>query len=466
VEVIPIFIGRTNELKKLTSFYETQKFEMVILYGRRRVGKTKLLTEFIKDKNAIFFVAEENNDLLNKEKFTKVVLGHYKENINVKFENWEDLFSYISSKSTDEKLIIALDEFPYIALSNPSFMSMLQNVIDHDLSNRNIMLILCGSSISFMEDELVSHKSPLYGRKTGQMKLLPLQYFDVKNLFPNYSSEEQFKVYSILGGIPHYLIQFNPNLSIDENIIRYCLNTVSLFYDEPKNLLHQELRSPTVYNAILEAIAGGASKINDISTKIGETQQKTAKYLQSLLELEIVKKSTPVDMGDSRKTLYSLGDSLFEFMYRFVYKYRSLIEQDLGEALYLSGLKDEINAFYGKQFELVCHQYILKKNQTAQLEFLVEQFGKWWGGNPESKKQEEIDIVGLSKTTALYGECKFKNEPVGIDVLKTLIERSNLIPRENRYYYIFSKTGFTSELTTEAIRQTNIRLLSLEDLYV
>jgi len=460
-----MFIGRSNELDKLESFYRSKKFEMVILYGRRRVGKTKLLTEFIKDKSAIFFVAEENNDLLNKEKFTRVVLNHFNENVNLKFDQWEDIFLYLSKKINNDKMVIVIDEFPYIALSNTSFMSMLQNVIDHEYINKNIMLILCGSSISFMENEMVSHKSPLYGRKTGQMKLLPLNYYDVKLMFPNYSVEDQFKVYSILGGIPHYLIQFNSDLSLDENIIKFCLNSTSLFYDEPKNLLHQELRTPTVYNSILEAIAGGSSKINEISTKIGETPSKTTKYLQSLLELEIVKKSFPVELRDSRKTLYTLGDSLFEFMFRFVYKNRSLIEQDLGEVLYYKSLKEEINAFYGKQFETVCLQYLIRENRNLSLAFMVEDFGKWWGGNPKSKKQEEVDIIGLSKTDALYGECKFKNEKVGIEVYETLIERSTLVPRDHKYFYIFSKSGFRDELLKRANEELNIHLVTLQEMY-
>ena len=460
-----MFIGRESELGKLNGFYQSKKFEMVIVYGRRRVGKTKLLTEFIKDKNAIFFVAEENNDVLNKEKFSKIVLNHFNENINISFDQWNDIFKYVAQKKQSGRLILVIDELPYLALDNPSFMSMLQNAVDHHLIHSDILLVLCGSSISFMENEIVAHKSPLYGRKTGQMKILPLEYYHAKKLFNHYTNDEQFKVYSILGGIPHYLIQFNPDLSLDENIIRYCLTNTSLFYDEPKNLLHQELRTPTVYNSILEAIAGGSSKINEIATKIVETPSKTAKYIQSLLELEIVRKRFPVDQKESRKSIYSLGDPLFEFMYRFVYKNRSLVEQDLGAALYHQVIKEDINAYYGKGFETICMQYLIRENKQLKLEFLVEQFGSWWGNNPILKKQEEIDIVGLSNNAAIYCECKYKNEKIGLDIYNKLVERSMLIPKDNKYYYIFSKVGFTTALLELAKKSNQLKLITLDDMY-
>lgn len=460
-----MFLGREKELATLESFHKSKKFEMLIVYGRRRIGKTRLLTEFIKDKNAIFYVAEENNDLMNLNKFTKVVLGFFKENLNISFDQWSDLFMYISKKTTNERLVIVLDELPYIAQSNQSFLSMLQNAIDHALIKQNIMLILCGSSISFMEDEIVAHKSPLYGRKTGQLKLHPLTYLESHNIFETYSLEDRFKAYAILGGIPHYLIQFNPKLNLEDNIINHCFSNTSLFYDEPKNLLHQELRSPVLYNSILEAIAGGATKLNEISTKIRESSSKTSKYLQSLLELEIVQKNIPIGQKETRKTHYSLSDPLFDFLFRYVYKYRSLIEQGLGAQVYNNRVENEINAFYGKRFEEICLQYLVNENKNMRLEFLVDNFGRWWGNNPTKKRQEEIDIMGISNDSSIYCECKFKNEKIGLDIYEKLVERSLLIPKQNKYYYLFSKSGFSKPLLDLAKSNRQVRLITLEDLY-
>ncbi len=460
-----MFLGRKKELHQLNQFYASNKFEMMIMYGRRRVGKTKLITEFIKDKNAIFYVAEENNDLLNKNKFTQTVLDHYQANIGIRFEYWNDIFKFIASQENKEKLILVIDELPYLAKSNSSFLSILQNAIDHFFSQKNMMIILCGSTISFMENELVSHKSPLYGRKTGQMKVYPMDYISAQLFFPDYSVEDKFKTFSILGGIPHYMIQFNPSKSFEQNIIEKCLNYTTLFYDEPRNLLHQELRTPVVYYAIIEAVAKGASKINEIATKIGEPPSKTSKYMQSLLELEILKRIQPIGRKNSKKSIYRISDPLYTFMFKYVYNYRSLIEQDLGEITWHRNIKDDLGKLYGLMFEKVCLQYLIKLNQTMKLEFLVEEFGTWWGSSPITKSQEEIDIVGLSKDSGIYCECKYRNEKVGIKVYEKLLKRSTLVQRPYQYFYIFSKSGFTEELLSLANKKDNLSLITLYDIY-
>ena len=460
-----MFIGRQDELKKLNNFYNSKDFEMVIVYGRRRVGKTKLLTEFISDKKSIFYVAEENNDLLNKERFSKVVHQYFNTGLDISFNYWDDIFKYIAKNMGDERVVLVIDEFPYLALANKSLMSTLQNIIDHQLANKNIMVILCGSSISFMENEIVAHKSPLYGRKTGQLKVLPMNYFEVSKFFIGYSVKDRFATYAILGGIPYYLIRFNEKDNLDNNIIKYLMDTSSFLYDEPKNLLHQELRNPAVYNSIITAIAKGCSKINEIATTIGETQSKTNKYIQSLLGLEIVCKKIPIGTKHIKKSIYSINDNLYRFMYKFVFKHRSLLEQGLGKEHYNRNIKPQLNSYYGKIFEDVCTQYLKMKNKRLELPFMVEEFGGWWGNNPKLKIQEEIDIVGLSTKEGLYCECKYRNEKTGISVLKKLISRSNLINREIKYYYIFSKEGFTSELLNKAKTMSNVQLLTLENLY-
>jgi AAA+ ATPase superfamily predicted ATPase len=460
-----MFIGRKNELGKLDRYYESSRFEMLIVYGRRRVGKTKLLTEFIKGKNAIYYVAEENNDFRNKDKFAKIVMNHFKDELNVKFEEWEDIFKYIAKNIGDDKLVLVIDELPYIALSNLNFLSMLQNVIDHELLNKNIMLILCGSSISFMENEIVAHKSPLYGRKTGQLKIEPFDYYDVAKFFPGYTNENIIKIYGVLGGIPHYLIKFDEKYPLEENIIKYILDASSFLYDEPNNLLHQELRNPAVYNAIIEAIAGGSSKINEIATKINETSTKTSKYIKSLLELRILKRVAPINKEDSKKSIYLINDNLYKFIYRYVYSNRSMIEQDLGELVYHRKIKPDWSSYLGKVFEDVCLEYMLRKNRNLELEFVVEKFGTWWGNNPLKMRQEEIDLVGLSKNEGVYCECKYRNEKIGVAVYDKLIERSNLIPKGKMYYYIFSKSGFTTELQQIAAIKKNVKLITLGELF-
>ena len=460
-----MFLGREKELHKLNQYYQSSKFEMLMVYGRRRVGKTKLLTEFIKDKDAIYYVAEENNDFRNMAKFTKIITNHFNENLNINFSEWEDIFKYISKNLGNKKLVLVIDELPYIALSNLSFLSILQNSIDHDLLNKNIMIILCGSSISFMENEIVSHKSPLYGRKTGQLKIEPFDYFDSAKFFPDYSIKDKIKTYSVLGGIPHYLIKFDNKFSLQSNITKNILDSSSFLYDEPNNLLHQELRSPVIYNAIIEAIASGSSKINEISTKIHETPTKTNKYIKSLLELQILKKIHPINKENSKKTIYLINDNLYKFIYKYVYSNRSLIEQDFGEIVYNKKIEPNWNNYLGKIFEDICLEYLLRKNAKLELEFLVEKFGTWWGNNPIKKRQEEIDIVGLSENKGIYCECKYSNEKLGIAVYNKLVERSDLINKNEKYYYLFSKSGFTPELKELEKIKENLKLVTLEELF-
>lgn len=460
-----MFIGRKNELDKLDKFYGSSKFEMIIVYGRRRVGKTRLLTEFIKNKKAIYYVAEENNDFRNRDKFANVVMNYFEDDLNIKFEFWEDIFKYIAKNIGDDKLVLIIDELPYIALSNISFLSMLQNIIDHELLQKNIMLILCGSSISFMENDIVSYKSPLFGRKTGQLKIDPFDYYDTAKFFPKYTNENKIKIYGVLGGIPHYLIKFDEKKNLKTNIIKHILDASSFLCDEPNNLLHQELRNPAVYNAIIEAIAGGASKINEIATRINETQTKTSKYIKSLLELRILKRVSPINKGNSKKSIYLINDNLYKFIYRYVYSNRSMIEQDLGEIVYQNKIELDWNTYLGKIFEDVCLEYMIRKNRKLELKFVVEKFGTWWGNNSLKKKQEEIDLVGLSKNEGIYCECKYRNEKIGVNVYEKLVERSKLIPRDKMYYYLFSKIGFTEELKQLAVVKRNIELITLEELY-
>jgi AAA+ ATPase superfamily predicted ATPase len=283
-----MFVGRKYEIDKLNELYSEEKFHCVVLYGRRRVGKTRLLTEFCKDKNSIFYVSEQHNDLLSLEKFSSQVLEHYDlGEYAPRFESWDAAFKFIGGKAKKEKVVLVLDEFPYLSASNKSILSIIQNNIDHNLINTKLFLVLCGSSISFMENEVLSHKSPLFGRRTAQIIVNQLDFFDSIKFFEGYSNEDKMTIYSILGGVPQYLLQFNNQMSVDENVIKKIYDKSAYLYSETDLLLKQELCNPIVYKSIIEAVANGASKINEISTKIGETTSKTSIYIKSLLELKI-----------------------------------------------------------------------------------------------------------------------------------------------------------------------------------
>ncbi|WP_066827657.1 ATP-binding protein [Clostridium tepidiprofundi] len=442
------FIGRKHELKVLEKLYLENTFQFVVMYGRRRVGKTRLLSEFCKNKNSIFFVAEEYNDKIALEKFSKKIFEHYDMlDYMSSFESWEKAFLFLNKKAQDTPLVLVIDEFPYIAMANKSIPSLMQNLIDHNLKNSKLFIIICGSSMSFMEKEILSYKSPLYGRRTSQMKIEPFDFFDSRIFLQNYSIQNQVISYGIVGGIPQYLQKFKDNISVEDNIKYNLLEKSSYLHEEPLNLLKQELREPALYNSLIEAIATGNSRLNDISTKVGEDSSKCSNYLKSLIELEIIQKEIPIgEKETSRKTIYSIKDNLFRFWYRFIFNNSTLIEQEMIDYVYDKKIKPELNDFLGNTFEKICMDYLKHRNKKMELPFVFEKIGRWWGNNPIKKRQEEIDILAVSKDSALIGECKWRNELLNMKVVNSLIEKSQVLNYENKYFIFFSKSGFTESV--------------------
>lgn len=442
------FIGRDYELNSLERLYAEDSFQFVVMYGRRRVGKTRLLSEFCKGKDAIFFVAEEYNDKMALEKFSRKILEYYgMSEFMPAFDSWEKAFLFLDKQAQSKQTILIIDEFPYIVAANNSIPSLLQNVIDHNLKSSKLFMVVCGSSMSFMEKEILSYKSPLYGRRTAQMKIEPFDFFDSAKFFPRYSVEDKVAAYGIVGGIPQYLLKFSDDFSIEENIKSSILDKSSYLHDEPSILLKQELRQPALYNSIIEAIATGSSKLNEIATKVGEDNSKCSNYIKSLMELQIVEKEIPVgEKESSRKTLYSIKDSLFRFWYRFVFNNIGLIEQEMIEYMYENKIKPELNDFLGSTFEKVCIEDLKRRNKSMELPFVFEKIGRWWGNNPYTKREEEIDILAVARNSALICECKWRNQPTDIKVVNSLIEKSNMLKYENKYYMFFAKSGFTQDV--------------------
>lgn len=460
-----MFIGRENELEDLNRIYNSDKFEFAVMYGRRRIGKTTLLSHFCNDKDSIFYVAEEHNDKFCLNNFSKIILNHFNMTgfIN-NFNDWETAFKFIGKQAENKRIVLVIDEFPYIAYANKSIPSILQNVIDHYLKDTKLFLIICGSSMSFMEKEVLSYKSPLFGRKTSQMKLEPFNFFTSSKFFPKYSLEDKVRCYGILGGIPQYLEKFNDSLTVEENIKESFLNKSSYFYDEPRNLLKQELREPQFYNTIIEVIAKGASKLNQISTKVGESTDKCAKYVNNLIELGILKKEIPLgDKETSRKTIYSVNDSMFKFWYKFVFGNSELIEQRKIDYLYENIIEPYTSDYLGATFEEICIQYMRKYNGSEKLPFIFHSIGRWWGNNPHKKREEEIDIICKNNDSIIFGECKWRNEEINMSVVNLLIEKSQIFNCENKYYIFFSKVGFKKDVIEFGKSNENVMLVYLND---
>ncbi len=463
-----MFVGRIPELKKLNTMYESAQFEFAVIYGRRRVGKTTLIKEFCKDKKAIYFIARESNDIINLENFsTDVFKVTSKESEgNVYFSNWEKAFEYIYKVSFDERIILVIDEYPYLAQSNRAISSTIQAHIDMKMKESKLFLILCGSSMSFMEYQVLGYKSPLYGRRTAQFKIKPFTYYESAQLLTDYSHEDKAILYGITGGVPEYLSRIRKDMSVKENIENLFLSESGHLYEEPVNLLKQELREPATYNGIIAAIANGASKLNEIATKNGLESNKCSKYISALMALGIIKKDKPLTEDESRKSIYLLDDQMFRFWYRFVPNNMSSIATGLSDIVYEKAIAPHLSNYMGQIFEMICTQYLSKENAKQTLPFVFGRIGRWWGNNPIKKRQEEIDILAIDQDNAIFGECKWRNELTGIGVLNELIEKSELFDKyKNKYFMLFSKSGFTKELEELAASNKNIKLVSLKNFY-
>ena len=301
-----------------------QNLQFVVIYGRRRVGKTMLINEFLKKKRSVYYMAVEGTAKENLSGISKALLAEKNGDFYMpEFPDFESLLSYIDHlcKNADheERLVIAIDEFPYLAASYPAISSMLQSHIDQRWKDSNLFLILCGSSMSFMEEQVLGYKSPLYGRRTAQFKLHPFSYFEARQLLSGFKAEEQAVLYGVTGGIPEYLSRIHNDWSMDDNIKNLFFDESGRLFDEPGNLLKQELQDPSSYHSIITAIAGGASRLNEIATKTGLASSGCSAQIQSLITLGIIKKETPLTEGiKSRKTLYQLEDFMFLFFILFL----------------------------------------------------------------------------------------------------------------------------------------------------
>lgn len=462
-----MFLCREQELSTLNKRYQKNTFECMIIYGRRRVGKTSIINEFSKDKPTIFFSALNASAQENLEALSQAI--HSYSNPDAVdapiYPNLDSALSAITELAKKERLIFVIDEYPYLAKADASISSRLQHLIDHVWEKGNLFLILCGSSMSFMENQVLGYESPLYGRRTGQMKIQALTYKEMTAFNPQLTPEQQALVYGITGGIPHYINKLNVQNNIDEALLENLFNTSSYLYEEPENLLKQELREPAVYNSIITAIAGGASRPNEISTKVGIESAICAKYLKVLLELGILTKTTPITEKFGKKTIYRIEDNFFRFWYRFVPQNISAISSGRFPQIYEQAVKKHIPTYMGLVFEKMCRDYLLRYETFYPI--LLSEIGEWWGSDAKTKTEVQIDIIGTSAENDEYiiGSCKFKNEKIGVDELELLQNYTKVFGKGKKYhYYIFSKSGFTPALKERA-NNDEVKLIKLEEMY-
>ncbi len=455
------FIDRAQELEYLNKEYSKKGFKFVVQYGRRRIGKTELIKEFIKNKPNIYFLADKRGIAKNVERFRLQV----EETLGIpplRANAFEDIFKELAKQN--KRYVIVIDEFTYLIEVDPSIISVFQLICDEILKNKDIFLIISGSYVSMMETEVLSYKSPLYGRRTGQIELKKFDIANAIKFLPQYNIEQDIESYSILDTIPGYLRFFDSSLSIFENIKETFLNKEHPLYLEPEILMKEELKEPTNYFNIIEAIANGNTRLTDIANKSNVPFKDMPKYLKILQKLDFVLKEHPVTEKKiiSKKSLYYLSDNLFRFWFRFILPNKSAVEKEDLE-LVLGKIKSKFNAFTGIGFERFSKLCIENLNLQSKLPFHFTKIGKQWGKAKE-KNAYEIDIVALNEQTKeiLFAECKWQSNVNAKKVLEELKEKVKFVEWNNEkrkeYYALFAKSF------REKIKDKNILLFDLKDI--
>lgn len=471
-----MFIGRERELASLKEFYEKDGIGMTVIYGRRRIGKSTLIAEFVKDKKNIFYTATKVGSNRNLELFSNQVLQVLMPEIeDISFKTIEAVFDFINKNIGEDKVILVIDEIPYWAEKEEALLSILQKYIDTVWKDKNLKIILCGSALSFMENKVLSEKSPLFGRRDSQIKLEGFDYLDAAKFVPNYSNEDKAICYGITGGVAKYLSMIDATKSLDENIVRLFFRTDGYLYDETKNLLTQEFADITIVNNIIEQIASGENALNIIAGKIGEKEQTVLYSLDKLINVGLVeKKKCITEEKNKKKTQYVLKDSMFKFWYQFIPKATSVIEMGHGEVYYQRVVKPAIHSFMGSVFEEMCRYYTLKQGIVGEYNCFVTSVGTWWGvenikddkGNVRAQSAD-IDIVAISEVDkkVIIGECKFKNEKIDKGIYEILVRRGSVITGKYKIskYVLFSLSGYTDWF--ETLKDEDVLLLTLDSLY-
>lgn len=445
------FIDREEELHFLQNIYKTKNNSFIPIYGRRRVGKTRLIKEFLQKKKGIYFLCRESSYRENVREFSKHILENYPSKFITEnsFEQFLDVFKYIVEQS--KKQIIVFDEFPYLIHLSKSVLSEFQYILDEILSSSSVHLILCGSSVSMMENHVLGYKSPLYGRRDGQIKLKQFHFKDVVK-YLNADIETCVNVYGICGGVPEYLQFFLDGL--DNGLANHVFNKSGYLYSERDFLLNQELREPKTYKLILKAISEGKQTFTEISNFTGISKTHLYKYLDVLHNLEIVEKIIPVTFPEKTKnTRYKISDLYFRF-YGLIEKYKEEIE--LEKEKIPPQFYQNFNTYLGFVFEEVCRKMLLYCVSVP-----LSKIGTWW------HKEEEIDIAAINHETkdAVFGECKWKEKVDADQLCKQLYPKIELVKWENdtrkEHLVLFAKS-FSKKI--KKYENTSVFCVDLKDI--
>jgi AAA+ ATPase superfamily predicted ATPase len=441
------FYDREEELDTLTAAVESPGSDFVVVYGRRRVGKTELLKEFCADRPHIYFLAAQEAEHRQREKFLDQVADYFDERVP-RIDSWDEAFEYLGENLQREDLVVVIDEFPYLVEENDSLPSYIQAFVDQALDGTDSMLVLCGSSVSTMESEILGHESPLYGRRTAQLDVTPFSFQQAREVI-SYNITDAIRSYAVTGGTPMYLTLFDYDQSLAANIQSHVLSPSAVLYNEPEFLLRTELRNPARYMSILEAVALGHTTPNEISGATGIDSGPLSKYLQTLRRLRLIERDVPVTVSGkkSKRSRYRVADEFLRFWFRYVEPHRSSIEEAPG-IVYDGTIQPDLPTHVATTFEDVCQEAIWEGIRRGTFDPYSE-VGRWW------YREEEIDIVGLAPNDdrVLLAECKWTTDPVGEDLVESLRAKAKHVrwgssDRDERFA-LFSKNGFVDGLEAQ-----------------
>jgi AAA+ ATPase superfamily predicted ATPase len=450
-------IDRAAETDWLRSHLTENGEGLLVLYGRRRVGKTTLVTSVFDtlQQPTFYYLCDERGTTQNARRFAEQCADTL-DDIPPDVDGFVDAFEYLARR-LEEPAVVALDEFSYLVDEDDTIPSVFQTVVDETLNGTGISLVLLGSSISMMEEGVLSYESPLYGRRTGQWRMEPMTLGDAAGFFPDYDAIELVEAYSILGGVPAYLEQFDPDQSLLDNVERAILSKGAFLYEEPEFLLRQELREPPTYMAILEAIAAGATRVSEIGNEIGRDASSLSRYLQNLTRIGVVERETPVTDPDGRG-VYRITDQFLRFWFRYVLPNRVTLEQGHTEPV-RDAIEETLAEHASWTFEDVCRQAV----RTAAFPVSCSRVGRWWYGS------DELDVAGIDEQTdtLVFGECKWTSDVVGrglLDGLEALEDEVRWHGNDRSVMYtLFARTGFTETVRDIAAEREDLLLFTPVD---
>ncbi len=465
-----MFVGRDEELTRLEKLYRTGSFQMAVVYGRRRVGKTTLVHEFAKSKKTLFFTALDQADKDNLADFSTRVWEFFDMPQAAFFASWADAFDFLAKQAERERFILVFDEFPYAAARNKALPSVLQACIDSKLKQGKLFLVLCGSNQGFMESEVLGRKSPLYGRRTAQLKIEPLGYLDAAKMLPGLDVQECFRYYGCFGGVPYYLEQVDAGAPFWENVAEQYFDTTGFLYDEPYGLLRQEFNEPALYASILRAVAGGAGRMTEISEQTGIARTSLPRYLSSLAALGIVERAVPFgeNPATSKRAIYRIEDACYDFWFAFVMPRVSEIEQGLGRAAAKAIGDARLDTYLGKRFERLCAEWLVAQAKAEALPIAATSVGSWWGTNPALREQDDIDVLAAdtSGKRMLIAECKYRESFDESEAFAKLEARRDLVKGyETVAEYLFSKRTLSDATLAKIAQDPRRASISLAQMY-